>query len=449
MFEKLPDDQNQMLLSSRIPKEIKHENEDRTKLISDIEFSWKNIYVKPKKVAYSKKKSSKIINIAADIKKKFILENMNGKVTSGEALAILGSSGAGKTTLLNLLSKKIESRNLIIEGEILMNNVRIDGSSLNALSSYVRQDDILESTMTPIEILLFTAKLKLNNMTDIQIEKKVEDMVKKLNLQFAKNTKIGDELKRGISGGERKRTSIGVELISDPQIIFLDEPTTGLDSYNAYEVIENLCTLAREDNRLIIFTIHQPSSEVFNLLDKICILADGKTIYFGPTKNILDFFGNVLKLPCKPFYNPFEHFMEMTSLSCIFRPEVKLQYPELSSSEEDEDEFKFQVYSQHMQTLANLFQNNKIKFSSTLKTDNNNIELNSEDKDNESRIVGFSDELKNVIAAKKSSKGFWFEYLSLLGRNVMRTHRNLKYLYFKIFQNFFLAIIQCFLYYQV
>lgn len=269
MFEKLPDDQNQMLLSSRIPKEIKHENEDRTKLISDIEFSWKNIYVKPKKVAYSKKKSSKIINIAADIKKKFILENMNGKVTSGEALAILGSSGAGKTTLLNLLSKKIESRNLIIEGEILMNNVRIDGSSLNALSSYVRQDDILESTMTPIEILLFTAKLKLNNMTDIQIEKKVEDMVKKLNLQFAKNTKIGDELKRGISGGERKRTSIGVELISDPQIIFLDEPTTGLDSYNAYEVIENLCTLAREDNRLIIFTIHQPSSEVFNLLDKI------------------------------------------------------------------------------------------------------------------------------------------------------------------------------------
>jgi len=169
------------------------------------------------------------------------------------------------------------------------------------------QDDVLESTMTPKEILLFTAKLKLTNFTNQQIELRINEMIQKLNLNNAKNTKIGDNLSRGVSGGERKRTSICTELISDPQIVFLDEPTTGLDSNNAFEVVKNICKLAKEDNKLIIFTIHQPSSEIFSLLDKVSILADGKTIYFGPQNKCLDCFDKLFKLPCRMNYNPFEH----------------------------------------------------------------------------------------------------------------------------------------------
>lgn len=426
-----PFSEKQQFLNSTKSNASKFHN-DETKRDTAIEFCWKNIYVKPKKPLSNTKKGSSKSNKVSDSQTKFILDNVSGKVKSGEALAILGASGAGKTTLLNLLSKKIESKNLAIEGNILLNNQKVDSGLLNAISSYVMQDDVLESTMTPVEVLLFTAKLKINNLSDEQIENKVENMIQKLNLQNAKNTKIGNELKRGVSGGERKRTSIGVELISDPQIIFLDEPTTGLDSFNAFEVIENLCTLAKEDNRLIIFTIHQPSSEIFNLLDNICILADGKTIYFGARNNILDCFNELFKLPCKPFYNPFEHFMEMTTLNCIFRPDVREQYPALSVSEVDQDEVKFGEYSKHMNALANIFENNKHKFFN-----------------NENEIDGFSDDLKEIIENKKSSKGFCFEYLTLLGRNVMRSHRNLKLLYFKMFQNLFTAIIQCLLYYQV
>ncbi len=212
------------------------------------ELAWNNLSIIPKN--YLNKNKVKHIDRKQDTKIKKILDNVYGNVKSGEALAILGGSGAGKTILLNFLSKKIESKNLKIEGEILLNNQKIEVDVLNSISSYVMQDDVLEATMTPKEILLFTAKLKLTNYTNQQIELRVNEMIQKLNLNNAKNTKIGDNLSRGVSGGERKRTSIGTELISDPQIVFLDEPTTGLDSYNAFEVVKNICKLSKEDNKL-------------------------------------------------------------------------------------------------------------------------------------------------------------------------------------------------------
>ncbi len=264
-----------------------------------LEYTWKDIVVAAKNPLNQKSKKNKV---KPEIKPKLILDNVYGNVRSGEALAILGGSGAGKTTLLNFLSKKIETVNLKIEGDILLNNKKVDSEVLRSLSSYVMQDDILEATLTPVEILLFTARLKLTNLTNEEIERKVYNMIKKLNLENAKNTKIGNNVIRGVSGGERKRTSIGVELISDPHIIFLDEPTTGLDSFNAFEVINNICKLAKEDNKLIIFTIHQPSSEIFNLLDKVCILADGRNIYFGPQNKCLNCFDSLFKLPCKLNY---------------------------------------------------------------------------------------------------------------------------------------------------
>jgi ABC-type multidrug transport system ATPase subunit len=382
-----------------------------------IELSWNNLSIIPTKVLSTKKNKSTTAH-------KKILDNVYGKVQSGEALAILGGSGAGKTTLLNYLSKKIETGNLKIEGEVTLNNGKANSTILNSLSSYVMQDDILEATMTPVEILLFTAKLKLTNLSDEQIEERVKKMIKKLNLENAKYTKIGNNIIRGVSGGERKRTSIGVELISDPQIVFLDEPTTGLDSFNAFEVVNNICQLAKEDKKLIIFTIHQPSSEIFSLLDKVCILADGRTIYFGPQNKCLDCFDSILKLPCKLNYNPFEHFLEMTTLNCIFNPEVKKSYPKLKETEEDTDETKSQAYSDHMKNLSELF----------LEKRNNFYKQQSESN-------GLSEEMKEFIKHKQITRGFIYEFKRLFERNILVSQRNPQVLYFKIIQNIFTSIL--------
>jgi len=393
-----------------------------------LEYSWKNIIVTAKRPFNGQPKSNKV----KDGKPKKILDNVYGNVQTGEALAILGGSGAGKTTLLNLLSKKIVSTNLKINGEILLNNNSIDENLLSSISSYVMQDDILEATMTPTEILFFTAKLKLINLTDEQIENRVHQMIQKLNLFNAKNTTIGNNLARGVSGGERKRTSIGVELISDPLIVFLDEPTTGLDSYNAFEVVNNICKLAKKDNKLIIFTIHQPSSEIFGLLDKLCILADGKTIYFGPQDKCLSCFETIFKLPCKINYNPFEHFMEMTTLNCIFNEQVRDKYPDLKVTKEDQDETKFEAYSEHMSNLEYLFKENIKEFYN-----------------DENLLKGFSDKSLEIFDEKRGTKGFWYQYFSLVGRNILVSQRDKRVLFLKIFPNALISIIQGLLFYNV
>ena len=114
-----------------------------------------------------------------------------------------------------------------------------------------------------------------------------------MKLNKCQNTRIGGPLVKGISGGERKRTSIGVELITDPNLIFLDEPTTGLDSFTATSVMESLGDLARKDGRTVISTIHQPNSDIFEMFDKLLLLARGKIIYFNKASLAVDYFGSI------------------------------------------------------------------------------------------------------------------------------------------------------------
>ncbi len=286
-----------------------------------------------------------------------LLEGVSGKVKAGEALAIIGSSGAGKTTLLNFLSQKIETSNLKMEGDIKLNNLPINNDMFNSLSSYVMQDDILEPVMTPSEVLLFTAKLKLNDPLEI-IEKKVFNMLKQLNLMKCKDSQIGNELIRGISGGERKRTSIGVELITEPDIIFLDEPTTGLDSYNAYEVVELLRDLTI-DGKMVIFTIHQPCSEIYDLLEKISVLALGKTIYFGNCKQAYDMYTE-FGIPVPLNYNPFEHFIENTTLSAVEQIDPRFDF--LKLEQYDDMQERYQVYISHLNDKFNESKESKISY---------------------------------------------------------------------------------------
>lgn len=130
------------------------------------------------------------------------------------------------------------------------------------------------------EALTFAARLKLNLPIDEQ-ERRIEELIQRLGLQKCQNTIVGNSLQKTISGGERKRTAIGVELITDPSVIMLDEPTSGLDSFMAKSVCKLLRDLAHQEGKTIISTIHQPSSEAFMYFDRLLLMCDGHTVYQG------------------------------------------------------------------------------------------------------------------------------------------------------------------------
>ncbi len=146
--------------------------------------------------------------------------------------------------------------------------------------------------MTVKECLEFAAKLKLEGDIGSKIAR-VNLLIQDLKLSKCANTRIGGPLVKGVSGGERKRTSIGVELITDPSLIFLDEPTTGLDSFTATNVMEILGDLARKENRTVVSTIHQPNSDIFEMFDRLMLLARGKIIYFNEARLAVDYFSSI------------------------------------------------------------------------------------------------------------------------------------------------------------
>jgi len=156
--------------------------------------------------------------------------------------------------------------------------------------AFVSQEDVVNQSATPREAIRFSAKLRLpRSTTNQEIELLVEEYLDKLGLSKCADAIIGGGLKKGISGGQKKRACIGIELVTDPGIIFLDEPTSGLDAVSAEDLMSLLNNLARAGN-VVIFTIHQPSSSVFMSFDKLILLAEGRVMYQGPTADIPSYF---------------------------------------------------------------------------------------------------------------------------------------------------------------
>ena len=172
----------------------------------------------------------------------------------------MGPSGCGKTTMLNLLSGRQLSEKLTAYGNLFINGNQVNNvNKFKSLIGYVMQDDLILPTFTPRETFKFVANLRLGNKSEEEKDEVVNGLLNALGLRKSADTYVGNNLIRGISGGERKRTSIGMELLVNPSLIFLDEPTTGLDSTTALNLIRLLKNLAN-NGRTIISTIHQPSS---------------------------------------------------------------------------------------------------------------------------------------------------------------------------------------------
>lgn len=153
----------------------------------------------------------------------------------GQTLFIMGASGAGKTSLLNILSDRITPKDGdVLSGERLINDkLKVDDNNFGKISGYVMQDDILFAYFTPREALEFAAKMKLAHLSEEARTTRIDALINDLGLKNSQNTQIGSVMRKTISGGERKRTAIGVELITAPSLILLDEPTSGLDSFKA------------------------------------------------------------------------------------------------------------------------------------------------------------------------------------------------------------------------
>ncbi|MBA0734380.1 hypothetical protein Gogos_018294 [Gossypium gossypioides] len=215
---------------------------------------------------------------------RFLLKDVSGEAKPGRLLAVMGPSGSGKTTLLNVLASQIlASPRLALSGLLELNG---KPSSTKAYKfAYVRQEDLFFSQLTVRETLSLAAELQLPEISSIEErDEYVNNLLFKLGLVSCADSIIGDAKVRGISGGEKKRLSLGCELIASPSVIFADEPTTGLDAFQAEKVMETLRLLA-QDGHTVICSIHQPRGSVYGKFDDIVLLTEGTLVYAGPARD--------------------------------------------------------------------------------------------------------------------------------------------------------------------
>ncbi|KAJ8754835.1 hypothetical protein K2173_015347 [Erythroxylum novogranatense] len=274
----------------------------------DVEYRVKNSQtsaINPVKAVVTKVASQ--LNLEQENYKQ-ILKGITGSTGPGEILALMGPSGSGKTTLLRIVGGRLTEN---VGGNITYNDVPYN-ASLKRRIGFVTQDDILFPQLTVEETLVFAAFLRLpGNMSRQQKYAKVEIVVKELGLERCRHTRIGGGFIKGISGGERKRTSIGYEILVDPSLLLLDEPTSGLDSTSAHRLLQILQGLAK-GGRTIITTIHQPSSRMFRMFDKLLLISQGRPVYYGKARESMSYFSS-LRFNPEIAMNPAEFLLDLAT----------------------------------------------------------------------------------------------------------------------------------------
>nr|XP_053651117.1 protein scarlet-like [Cherax quadricarinatus] len=266
-----------------------------------ITLTWRdiNVYVPQKKTWYKRNLKHKPF--------KRVLNNVSGAVQPGTLVALMGASGAGKSTLMNALAHRTPGE-VVVDGDILVNGHKVS-HSMNAISGYVHQDDIFVGTLSVREHLMFMARLRMDSGTSWSERKaRVQQLTKELGLTKVLHSRIGvPGMTKSLSGGERKRLAFASEILTDPPLLFCDEPTTGLDSYNAKKLVRMMREMAAR-GKTILCTIHQPSTEVFLMFDKLLLLAEGRLAYMGSSSGALQFLDG-LGHKCPATFNPADFYI--------------------------------------------------------------------------------------------------------------------------------------------
>ncbi|PBP22172.1 ABC-2 type transporter [Diplocarpon rosae] len=270
-------------------------------------------------------------NVAYNLNGKQILSGVQGVAHPGEIMAIIGSSGAGKTSFLDILARK--NKRGRVSGDFFVNGEKVNDNDYKNVVGFVDQEDTMLPTLTVHETIMTSALLRLpRDMGKSAKEQRVYEVEKQLGIFAIKDSLIGSEegKGRGISGGEKRRVGIACELVTSPSILFLDEPTSGLDAYNAFNVIECLVTLAKTYKRTVIFTIHQPRSNIVALFDRLLLLAKGKTVYSGDFSQCQDFFDNI-GYSCPPGFNIADYLVDLTMHVGSSRTHIDESIPEVET----------------------------------------------------------------------------------------------------------------------
>ncbi|KAE8728263.1 hypothetical protein F3Y22_tig00004630pilonHSYRG00047 [Hibiscus syriacus] len=234
---------------------------------------------------------------------KAILQGLTGFAEPGKVLAIMGPSGSGKSTLLDTLISSGTQQT----GEILINGR--EESLAFGTSAYVTQDDTLMTTLTVREAVYYLAQLQLpDSMSKSHKKERAEMTIREMGLQDSMETRIGGRGTKGLSGGQKRRVGICMEILTRPKLLFLDELTSGLDSAASYHFMNRIVRLAHQHGTTVIASIHQPSSEVFELFHNLCLLSSGKTVYLGPVSMAEKLFATN-GYPCPALRNPSDHYL--------------------------------------------------------------------------------------------------------------------------------------------
>ncbi|KAG5307701.1 ABCG1 protein, partial [Acromyrmex insinuator] len=312
---------------------------------------------------------------------KMILKGLSGQFKSGELTAILGPSGAGKSTLLNILAG-YRCRN--IGGSININGQLRDMQEFQKMSCYIMQNDLMQPNLTVFEAMSFAADLKLGRKKSKSQKCAAIDEI----LRILRLTGTRDTLTDRLSGGERKRLIIAFELVNNPPVIFLDEPTTGLDELSSSQCIDVLQSLAHF-GRTVICSVHTPSASTFKKFDHVYVITNGQCAYRGATDNLVPFLQNI-GIECPKHYNPADFIIEIST-----------------------GDYGFHLVEQIITSV------------------NTNLPL-----------VPILRSKSEFEFDKKNLKISWIDQFStLVKRMMMQIYRNRNYMYMKIFLHIFLGIM--------
>ncbi|KAF9424151.1 hypothetical protein BGZ94_008082 [Podila epigama] len=239
-----------------------------------------------------------------------ILQNVSGVLRSGRTCAIMGPSGSGKTTLISMLTSKVPKD----AGTIRVNGLEEDLGYYRKLIGFVPQEDIIHRELTVHDVLLHSAYMRLpSDLTKAEMTEKVLEIVDFLGLNKVMDSVVGDAERRGISGGQRKRVNIGMELVTDPSLLFLDEPTSGLDSSTSVDVCRLLRAVARRKGLTVAAVIHSPSPAAFDQFDDLLLLGHGgRVVFHGPRTESPAYFG-AIGFPVPEGASPSDFYMDVIS----------------------------------------------------------------------------------------------------------------------------------------